>query len=144
MHKRTMAVFAVACNESLRNKCVQANQKPSAKKRQHVNKNATQANGGDGHGAIGEPPDHHGVDDGHAHPAKFGEHERNGELQGRAEFGAKCLKSKHVRRVRAKSVSGTQQRSNDARIKREGETLISKARESLTSYAATWRACFPF
>src|SRR5882762_8424308 len=53
VQKRTMAIFAAARTESLRNKCVQANQKPAAKKRQHVNKNATQANGGNGHGAWG-------------------------------------------------------------------------------------------
>ena len=89
MQKRTMAIFAAPRTESLRNKCVQANQKPSTKKRKDVNKNAAQANGGDGHGAVGEPPDHHGIDDGHAHPAELGEDKGNGEPQSGPELGAK-------------------------------------------------------
>src|SRR5437879_4207273 len=43
VQKRTMAIFAAARTESLGNKGVQADQKASAKKCQHVNKNAAQA-----------------------------------------------------------------------------------------------------
>ena len=97
MHKRTMAIFPPARTEGLRNKCVQANQKASTKKRKHVDKNATQANGGDGHGAVRESPDHHGIDDGHAHPAELGEDKGNSEPQSGPELGAKCLECEHGR-----------------------------------------------
>src|SRR5260370_10180940 len=91
MQKRTMAIFALACTESLGNKCVQANQKPSAKKRKDVNKNAPKANGGNGHSAVGEATDHHGIDDRHAHPPELGEDQRKGEPPTGAEFGANWL-----------------------------------------------------
>ncbi len=101
MQKRTMAIFALACTESLRNKGVQANQKPSTKKRQHVNKNATQANGGDGHRAAGQAADHHGIHDRHAHPAELGENERDRQPQSGADLGAECVESNHCRKTGA-------------------------------------------
>src|SRR5258708_2288749 len=111
MQKRTMAIFALACTESLGNKCVQANQKPSAKKRKDVNKDAPKANGGNGHSAVGEATDHHGIDDRHAHPPELGEDQRNGELQSGPEFGAKCLEVNHLRKIFGTSVSGADSRS---------------------------------
>src|SRR5260370_24843344 len=129
-----MAIFALARAESLRNKCVQANQQTSTKKRQHVNKNATQANGGDGHSAAGQAADHHGVHDGHAHPPELSEDERNCEPQRGTDFGAKCLQSDHGRTIRATSVSGVKERRK--RMRRGKEILGAKLlrRESSSWY----------
>src|SRR5437899_1797732 len=107
-----MAVFALASPESLRDECVQSHEQASTKEPEYDENVGAETYSAHGSRAVREPPNHHGVDDGHAHPTKFGEHKRNSELQGRPEFSAKCLKSKHVRSVRAKSVSGTEQRSN--------------------------------
>src|SRR6266851_6001006 len=106
-----MTVFTLACSERLRDKRIQSHEQTATKESQNNKNVGAQADGAHGGRAVGEPPDHHGVDDGHAHPAKFGEHERNGKLQGGADFSAECLKSKHVRKARAKSVRGTEKRS---------------------------------
>src|SRR6266851_8720416 len=112
-----MAVLALARAKSLRDERVQSHEQTATKEREHDKDIGTQADGAHGGRAVGEPPNHHRVHDGHAHPAKFGQHERNGKLQGGAEFGAKCLKSKHVRRVGAKSLRGTEKRSNQEGMK---------------------------
>src|SRR6266702_8820125 len=130
MEKRTMAIFAPACTQSLRNKRVQANQKPPTKKRQHVNKKATQANGGDGHSAVGQAADHHGIHDGHAHPTEFGEDERNGKPQRGADFGAKCLQSDHGGTIRRMSVSGAKERRKQMRWGKEMSGAKLLRRES--------------
>ena len=110
-----MAIFALACSKGLRHKRVQTDEKSTAEESQHMNENASQADGSDGRGAVGKPANHHGVDDGHAHPAEFGENERNRELQGGAEFGAKCLESDHELETGETSVSGAAKRSNGCR-----------------------------
>src|SRR5260370_29698964 len=114
-----MAVLALAGAKSLRDERIQSHQQATTKECEHDKNIGAQTYGAHGGRAVGQASDHHGVDDGHAHPAKFGKHERNGELQGGPEFGSKGLESRHVRRVRAKSVSGTEQRSNEAGMKRE-------------------------
>src|SRR5260370_9822262 len=81
-----------------------------------VGAKAAGANGGR---AVGEPPDHHGIDDGHAHPAEFGEDQRNGEPQSGAKFGAKCLESNHEREIRGTSVCGDEKRSKRRRGRNE-------------------------
>src|SRR6202789_4633334 len=48
--------------------------------------NAAEADGADGFGAMGLAADHHGIDDGHGHPAEFGEDERDGQTQHGARF----------------------------------------------------------
>src|SRR5437667_203643 len=110
-----MAILPLSRAEGLRNQRVQTDEKPTAKESQHMHKNASQTDRRDGRGAVGEPTDHHGVDDGHAHPAEFGEDERNRELQGGAEFGAKCLESDHELETGETSVSGAAKRSNGCR-----------------------------
>src|SRR6202789_2142974 len=48
--------------------------------------NAAEADGADGFGAMSLATDHHGIDDGHGHPAEFGEDERDGQTQHGARF----------------------------------------------------------
>ncbi len=59
------------------------------------------ADSGDGGSAVGKATDHHGVDDDHAHPADFGEDEREGEAKGGAKFVAEGGEGEHggARRV---------------------------------------------
>ena len=51
-----------------------------------VVKSAAKADRADGNSAIRQMADHHGVDNAHCHPAKFGNDQGNGEVQGRAKL----------------------------------------------------------
>src|SRR5229473_2026186 len=86
-----MTVFTLACSERLRDKRIQSREQTA----------------------------HHGIDDGHAHPAEFGEDQRNGEPQSGAKFGAKCLESNHEREIRGTSVCGDEKRSKRRRGRNE-------------------------
>src|ERR1700682_208372 len=110
MHKRTMAILALSGAEGLRNKSIQTDEKSPAEESQNVNKNATEADRGNGRRAVGQAADHHRVHNGHTHPAEFGKNERDGQSQSRAEFGTQGLESSHGRRAMEKSVSGLQKR----------------------------------
>ena len=46
-------------------------------------------------GAVGKASDKHGVFDGHADPADFGEDEGNGEVESWAKFGAQSGPGEH-------------------------------------------------
>ena len=87
--ERAVAVFAVAGAESLRDERVESDKDTFPEESEHDEKAGRDANGSDGLGGIREPADHHGVDNDHAHPADFGENERESEAKGRAEFAPK-------------------------------------------------------
>jgi hypothetical protein len=86
--ERGVAVLATARTERLRNKSVQANEEALTEKGEYQEEAGADADGADGFGAVGKTADHHGVNDGHAHPADFGEDERESEAEGGTEFVA--------------------------------------------------------
>ena len=86
-----MAIFALAGTEGLRDESVEAHEEAAAEKREHDEDIGTEADRAHGRGAVGQAADHHGVDDGHAHPAEFGEDEREREAQSGGELLAKCF-----------------------------------------------------
>ena len=71
------------------------------------------ADGGNGLGAIGKAADHHGVDDGHAHPAEFGEDEWQGEPECGRQLGAefKEISGGAGHGTSGRSVKGDKERS---------------------------------
>ena len=90
-----MTVFAPAGAKSLRYQRVEAHEKSCAEKcedHEDVGAQAYRAHGG---GAIGKMADHDGVHDGHAHPAKLGEHQRQGEAHRGRQFFAKSFQANH-------------------------------------------------
>ncbi len=96
----TMTVLALTGAESLRHESVESHKQSSAEERQDnedVGAEAYRAHGG---GAIGKMADHHGVHDGHTHPAEFGEHQRQGEVHRGREFFAKSFQADHGTGVR--------------------------------------------
>ena len=74
--------------KGLGDKGVEADEETFTKEGEDDEENGDEADGADGLGAVGKAADHHGVHDDHAHPADFGEDEREGEAQGGAEFAA--------------------------------------------------------
>ena len=72
------AVFGVARAEGLRDESVEADEEAFAEEGEYEEQAGTDADGGDGLGAVGKAADKHGVFDGHADPADFGEDERKG------------------------------------------------------------------
>ena len=86
-----MAIFALACAEGLCDEGIESKKEAFAKKRQHHEDTGAKADGTHGDGTIGEAADHHGVDNGHAHPAEFSEDERKGEPERGAHFCAQSL-----------------------------------------------------
>jgi hypothetical protein len=95
-----MAVFALAGAKCLRDESVQAQKQTAAEKSEDDENVGAEADSAHGGGAVGQMTDHHGVHDGHAHPAEFGEDERNGQPQGGAKLSAKCLELNHRRGTR--------------------------------------------
>ena len=81
-----MAVFAAACAEGLRDQSVEAEKDALAKKREDDEERGAEADGTHGHGRVGQTADHHSVHYGHAHPAEFGEDEREREAECGAHF----------------------------------------------------------
>lgn len=86
VHERAMAIFALAGAEGLRDKRVQSEKKAFAKKGQDHEDGGAKTDGAHGYGGVGQASDHHGVDDGHAHPAEFGKDQRESEAERRADF----------------------------------------------------------
>jgi hypothetical protein len=76
---------------------VEADEQALAEKDEYKEEAGTDADSGDGLGAVGKAADEHGVFDGHADPADFGEDERDGEVEGGAKFGAKSGPGEHER-----------------------------------------------
>ncbi len=93
--QRTVTVFAVAGTEGLRDKRVEADEDAFTTEGENVEEIGADGYGADGHGAVGKAADHHGVDDAHAHPADFGEDEREGEAESGAEFGTEGGEGEH-------------------------------------------------
>jgi hypothetical protein len=83
-----VAIFALASTEGLGHEGVQANEETFTEKGEDDEEAGADADGADGFGAVGKTADHHGVNDGHAHPADFGEDERESEAEGGTEFVA--------------------------------------------------------
>lgn len=102
--KRAVAIFSVASAERLRDERVQADEDPFAEKGQDVEEIGTDADSADGYGAVGKTADHHGVDNIHAHPANFGQDQREGQTQCGAKFGAEGGEGEHG--SAGKSLSG--------------------------------------
>jgi hypothetical protein len=86
-----VAIFALARAEGLRNESIEAEQESLAKKRQHDEDAGTKTNRAHGHRTVGKAADHHGVHDGHAHPAKFGENQGERQAESGADFRAENL-----------------------------------------------------
>src|SRR5260370_28504866 len=116
-----MTVLTPARSEGLRDERIQSHQQAATKERQHNKNVGAKADGAHGGGAVGEPPDHHSVHYGNAHPAKLGKEEWNGQPQRGAEFGAQCLESNHKCTARGTSLRGTEKRSKRVR---EGIVLL--------------------
>ena len=72
----------------MRDESIEAEQQAAAKDGDAVVKALTQAGGPDGDGAVGQPSYHDGVHDAHAHPADFGDDERQGQAQGQDKVRA--------------------------------------------------------
>ena len=109
-----MAVLALTGAKRLRDERVQPNQQSCSKHGEDVDQNSTKAHGSDGHRAVRKAAHHHGVYDGHAHPADFGEDERQGQSQRRSKLGAECFVASHWRKRSGKSLSGLIERSKRA------------------------------
>ena len=88
-----MAVFALSGAEGLRDQGVETDQQTFAEKRQHNKDVGAEADCAHGDGAVRKLADHHGVHDGHAHPAEFGEDERKREVNRWAQFAREICKS---------------------------------------------------
>src|SRR5258708_40217207 len=130
-----MTVVARARPEGLRNERVQSHEQAPTEQTQHDEQVAAQTDGAHAGRAVGESADHHGVHDGHAHPAELRENERNREPQRGTEFGAKCLKSNHGRKIRGTSVSGPGKMSK--RMRRGSEVISGgPASKLLADYSA--------
>jgi hypothetical protein len=93
--ERAVAIFAMACAEGLGDEGVEANHETFTKESEDDEETGADTDGANGFGAVGKASNHHGVDDDHAHPAEFSEHQRKGEVEGGAEFGAKCGEREH-------------------------------------------------
>jgi hypothetical protein len=101
VEKRAVAVFAVAGTEGLGHERIQADHEAFAKKGEDDVQTGADADGADGLGAVGETADHHRVHDDHAHPADFGENERESKAKGGAKLAAEDLGEGHggVRKI---------------------------------------------
>ena len=88
IEERGVAVFAMTCAERLGDEGVQADKDAFAKESEDDEQAGGDADGTNGFGAVREAADHHSVDDDHAHPADFGEDERESETKGGAELVA--------------------------------------------------------
>ena len=95
VEERAVAVFAASGSEGLRDESVEADQEAFTKKGEDQEEAGADTDGSDGLGAVGEPADHHSVNDDHAHPTDFGEDEWEGEAERGAEFGTKGVKEGH-------------------------------------------------
>src|SRR5580704_5158825 len=114
-----MTVFPLACAKGLRDQSVQAQKQTAAEQGENDKDVRTQADGAHSGRTVGQMADHHGVHDGHAHPAEFGKDERNSQPQRGAKFGAKCLETDHGRTKREKSVKrGGEKEQTEAKEKR--------------------------
>ena len=82
------AVVAAAGAEGLRDQGVEADEQAFAEEGEDKKQAGADADGCDGLGAVWEAANEHGVFDGHADPADFGEDERDGQVKGGAQFGA--------------------------------------------------------
>jgi len=76
--ERVEAVIAAASAEGLRDEGVEADEDAFAEEGEDQEEAGTDADGGDGLSAVGETADKHGVFNGHADPADFGQDERDG------------------------------------------------------------------
>ena len=101
-----VTVFALASAEGLRDKGIEANEKAAAEEGQDIEKVGTDADRTDGAGAVRKVADHDRVHNTHAHPADFGENQRQSEPDRGSKFVAKCLEADHVRARGEESVSG--------------------------------------
>ena len=86
---RELRLFA--CAESLGHESIEAEEETFTEERQHHEDSGTKADRAHGDRAVGQAADHHGVDDGHAHPAEFSEDQRKGEPERGAHFCAQSL-----------------------------------------------------
>ena len=93
--ERVKTVLATAGAEGLGDEGVEADEDAFAKEGEDEEEAGADADGGDGLGAVGEAADEHGVFDGHADPADFGEDERDGEVESGAKFGAQSGPGEH-------------------------------------------------
>lgn len=84
-----MAVFTTARAERLRDKRVQADQDAFTEKGEDDEEAGSNADSADGFCRVREAANHHGVHDDHAHPADFGQDERESEAQSGAKFAPK-------------------------------------------------------
>ena len=89
------AIFAAAGAEGLGNEGVEADEEAFAEEDEDEEEAGADADGGDGLGTVGKAANHHGVHDGHADPADFGEDERDGEVESGAKFGAQSGPGEH-------------------------------------------------
>jgi hypothetical protein len=89
------AVFRATGAEGLGDQGVEANEETFAKEGEDEEQAGADADGGYGLSAVGEAANHHGVHDGHADPADFGQNERQGQVESGAKLGAKGGPEEH-------------------------------------------------
>ena len=90
-----VTVVALAGAESLGDEGIQADEQAFAEEDEDEEETGADADGGDGLGRIGKATDHHGVYDGHADPADFGEDKGKRKAKGRTELGAEGGPGEH-------------------------------------------------
>ena len=90
-----MAVFALAGTEGLRDERIEAEENAESEEGDRREDIGTQRDGPDGDGAVRQVAHHDGVHDGHSHPAKLGEYERDGETNRWAKFVAEMGEKGH-------------------------------------------------
>ncbi len=83
-----VGVVELARAVGLRDVGVEAEQDAADAEGEGVVDDLGECGGGDGDGRVGQVADHDGVDDGHEHPAEFGEDERQGEREHGLDFVA--------------------------------------------------------
>ena len=91
IHQGVAGVLEIFAAEGLGYERVHAEQRPCGENCQHVVESFSQASCADGNSAIGQAPDHDGVDDAHAHPAQFGEGQRQCQAQRRHKLLAQTF-----------------------------------------------------
>jgi len=91
----TVAVFTPASAESLRDEGIEADEDAFGEESEDDEEARRNADGADGFSGVRKAADHHGVDNGHGHPADLGEDEGKGEAEGGAEFATEAQEEGH-------------------------------------------------
>ena len=95
-----MTIFPLTGTERLGDHGVEAHEKSCAEQSEDNEDIGAETDRTHCSGAVGEMADHDGVHDGHAHPAKLGEYQRQGEAHRGRQFFAESFQANHGTVVR--------------------------------------------